>query len=55
MALLAGGGLVARRRALPPTGPGDRRTFFVFLVLLVGLLALRLGAQLATTRGAAPG
>lgn len=55
MALLAGGGLVARRWALPPAGPGDRRTFFVFLGLLLGLLALRLGAQVATTWGVGPG
>lgn len=49
MALLAGGGLVARRWALPPEGAGDRRTFVVALVLVLGLLVLRFLAQFATT------
>lgn len=49
MALVAGAGLVARRWASPPTGDGDKRTFTVALVLVLGLLVLRFGAQFATT------
>lgn len=46
MSLLAGAGLLARRWVRPPVGAGDRRTFFLFLGLLLGLLALRFGAQM---------
>lgn len=45
MSLLAGAGLLVRRWVRPPGGEGDRRTFFVFLGLFVGLLVLRFAAQ----------
>ena len=45
MSLLAGAGLISRLFVRPPEGEGDRRTFVVFLLLFVGLLALRGGAQ----------
>ena len=47
MSLLAGAGLLARRWVRAPVGEGDRRTFFLFLGLLAGLLVLRVGAHLA--------
>ena len=46
MSLLAGAGLLVRRWVKPPEGEGDRRTFVVFVLLFIGLLALRLGSQL---------
>lgn len=44
MAVVAGVGLVARRWVRPPAGD-DRRTFTLFLGLLLGLLGLRFAAQ----------
>jgi Zn-dependent protease len=45
MALLAGTGLLVRRFVRAPEGPGNTRTFVVFLVSFVVLLALRFAAQ----------
>ncbi|MBL8912294.1 MAG: site-2 protease family protein [Archangium sp.] len=47
MAMITGGGLILRRwfGAPPETQEGDRRTFVLFLALIVGLLALRIGAN----------
>jgi hypothetical protein len=45
MSLLAGAGLIVRRFVRAPAGGGDRRTFFVFLLLFLGLLALRVVSQ----------
>ncbi|HEY0880071.1 MAG TPA: hypothetical protein VGD87_01010, partial [Archangium sp.] len=45
MALLAGTGLLVRRFVRAPEGPGNARTFVVFLVSFVVLLALRFAAQ----------
>lgn len=44
MALLSGIGLIARRWVKPPSGD-DKRTFYLFLGLILGLLALRYGAH----------
>ncbi len=49
MGAIASAGLLARRWLRPPPEPGDRRTFIVFLSLLLGLLALRFAAQFFTT------
>ncbi|MGV3622726.1 MAG: site-2 protease family protein [Archangium sp.] len=44
MALIAGAGLVIRRWVKPPTGD-DKRTFYSFLGLVIGLLVLRFAAN----------
>ncbi len=44
MALIVGGGLLARRWYRPPSG-ADQRTFVVFFALLLGLLVLRFAAH----------
>lgn len=46
MAAAVGVGLIVRRWVRAPEGDGDVRTFRLFLGLLVGLLALRVGAML---------
>lgn len=55
MSLLAGGGLLMRRFVRAPEGPGNRRTFVVFLSCFVVLLALRFGAQHALPGTPSPG
>lgn len=49
MGALSSAGLLARRWVRPPPAPGDRRTFIVFLSLMLGLLGLRFAAQFFTT------
>lgn len=49
MAGLVGAGLLVRRFWSAPPSTGDRRTFYVFLSLIVGLLGLRVLAQALTT------
>jgi len=55
MSLLAGGGLLVRRFVRAPEGPGNRRTFVVFLSCFVVLLALRFVAQHALPGTPSPG
>lgn len=46
---VASAGLIARRWVRPPPAPGDRRTFILFVSVMLGLLALRFAAQFFTT------
>jgi Zn-dependent protease len=46
MGMLATGGLLVRTFVAPPPGPGDARSFRTFMLLILGLLALRVVAPL---------